>query len=371
MSDPTPGSFTAGVSIVQYASAPGIFIPALVEAVGDGSPPVLSLFVGPAQYHVDGVAFANDGTVGTYKYDVATSFPGDLTVGGNLLVDGTSELTGNAAADAAFTVGGASTSGTNTGDVTLAAVGSSPSANGASLTAQALTLQPADGTHPGLVTSGTQTIGGAKTFSGGVKTDTLLSATNADPGILVTTTLSGTATGFKFNAINSPSVLFNIASAGTPFFQVSNSAVTTLQEGRLNSNTADGASAVPWYSDTSSAMTGANALLWSFRNNTTQKAYISKNGSFGGTYTDTSGTPGSGTANTVTGRSAIAATSSAAITITNALCTATSVVMATLEDNDAVCKSLAVVPGSGSFTVTPGATTTAITKFRWILFDGV
>lgn len=42
-------------------------------------------------------------------------------------------------------------SGTNTGDVTLAAVGSTPSANGASLSGQVLTLQPADATHPGVL----------------------------------------------------------------------------------------------------------------------------------------------------------------------------------------------------------------------------
>lgn len=58
-----------------------------------------------------------------------------------------------------------SLSGTNSGDVTLTAVGSSPNANGASLSTQALTLQPADGTNPGVLTAGTQTIGGAKSFS--------------------------------------------------------------------------------------------------------------------------------------------------------------------------------------------------------------
>ena len=57
-------------------------------------------------------------------------------------------------------------SGTNTGDVTLAAVGSSPNANGASLSGQALNLQPADATYPGIVTTGTQTIAGDKTFTG-------------------------------------------------------------------------------------------------------------------------------------------------------------------------------------------------------------
>jgi hypothetical protein len=60
----------------------------------------------------------------------------------------------------------ANLSGTNSGDVTLNTVGSSPSASGATLSGQSLTLQPADATHPGLVTSGTQTIGGNKTFSG-------------------------------------------------------------------------------------------------------------------------------------------------------------------------------------------------------------
>lgn len=55
--------------------------------------------------------------------------------------------------------------GTNSGDVTLTAVGAVPNANGASLATQALTLQPADATNPGVLTAGTQTIGGAKTLS--------------------------------------------------------------------------------------------------------------------------------------------------------------------------------------------------------------
>lgn len=51
-------------------------------------------------------------------------------------------------------------SGTNTGDVTVTAVGSSPSANGASLSGQALSLQPADSTHPGVILAGAQTLAG-------------------------------------------------------------------------------------------------------------------------------------------------------------------------------------------------------------------
>jgi hypothetical protein len=60
------------------------------------------------------------------------------------------------------------TSGTNSGDVTLTAVGSTPNANGASLSTQALTLQPADETHPGVLSTGTQAIGGTKGFSDSV-----------------------------------------------------------------------------------------------------------------------------------------------------------------------------------------------------------
>lgn len=45
------------------------------------------------------------------------------------------------------------TSGTNTGDVTLTAVGASANANGASLSGQALTLQPASTSFPGVMTA--------------------------------------------------------------------------------------------------------------------------------------------------------------------------------------------------------------------------
>lgn len=65
----------------------------------------------------------------------------------------------------AGTISGSNVSGTNTGDITVASFGSSPTANGATLSGQALTLQPADATHPGGMTNGTQTIGGIKTFS--------------------------------------------------------------------------------------------------------------------------------------------------------------------------------------------------------------
>jgi hypothetical protein len=52
------------------------------------------------------------------------------------------------------------------GVTSLAAVGSSPNANAGTISGTTLTLQPADGTNPGVMTAGTQTLGGAKTWNG-------------------------------------------------------------------------------------------------------------------------------------------------------------------------------------------------------------
>lgn len=69
------------------------------------------------------------------------------------------------------TVEASNLSGTNTGDITLGAVGSTPNANGASLSGQVLTLQPVDASFPGVMTTGAQTIPGSKTFTGDTQTN--------------------------------------------------------------------------------------------------------------------------------------------------------------------------------------------------------
>lgn len=73
------------------------------------------------------------------------------------------EVVGNILASGTIT--GSNLSGTNTGNVTLAAVGSSPNASAATLTGQALNLEPASDSFPGVVTTGAQTFGGMKTFA--------------------------------------------------------------------------------------------------------------------------------------------------------------------------------------------------------------
>ena len=65
-------------------------------------------------------------------------------------------------------------------DVALGAVGATPNANGASISAsQVLNLQPADGSNPGALTAIAQTIGGAKTFAGNMILQSLLQVSQA------------------------------------------------------------------------------------------------------------------------------------------------------------------------------------------------
>ncbi len=66
--------------------------------------------------------------------------------------------------------------GGGSGISAIGSLGSSPNVDGAVISGSSLILEPADATHAGLITSGTQTIGGAKTFSGGVTTQLTASA---------------------------------------------------------------------------------------------------------------------------------------------------------------------------------------------------
>lgn len=94
----------------------------------------------------------------------------DLVVSGDLvdgLVATAATVSGFATCQLNFPnvmgLGGAS--GSNSGDVTLGAIGSSANANGASLSGQVLTLQPASASFGGILTTGAQTIAGTKAIA--------------------------------------------------------------------------------------------------------------------------------------------------------------------------------------------------------------
>ena len=75
-------------------------------------------------------------------------------------------ITATSSANGTWSYTVATVSGTNTGDVTIGAFGSTPNANGLSISGQALTLQPASATQPGaIVGSGAQTLGATLTLN--------------------------------------------------------------------------------------------------------------------------------------------------------------------------------------------------------------
>lgn len=134
-----------------------------------GSSTGVSYVVGP----LDGAAANNQGgTIGSYTFyqqSATSSFPG-LVSSANQTFSGAKSfspgisVTGSISATGV--ISGSNISGSNTSDISLAAVGAVPNANGASIAAgQVLNLQAADGTNPGALTAVAQTVGGTKTFS--------------------------------------------------------------------------------------------------------------------------------------------------------------------------------------------------------------
>lgn len=85
----------------------------------------------------------------------------------------------NSASPAAFMYSGSSgvwipLSGGGGGSISLAAFGSSPNANGLTLTGSVLNMQPASGSFPGGVSTGIQSLAGAKTFTTSVASPAIL-----------------------------------------------------------------------------------------------------------------------------------------------------------------------------------------------------
>lgn len=120
------------------------------------------------------------------------------------------------------TVAASNLSGANSGDVTLAAVGSSPNANSASLTNQVLTLQPASASFPGIVNTSSQHFSGSKTFDNDL---TLASAS--------TTALTITTTSFIFDSVNN-SLGIGAAPIANASIDITKDAGTLFQQIRLS-----------------------------------------------------------------------------------------------------------------------------------------
>jgi hypothetical protein len=80
------------------------------------------------------------------------------------------------------------------------------------------------------------------------------------------------------------------------------------------------------------------------------------------------GTTGAVTINKPAGSANLAAAATSLV-VTNSLCISTSIIIATVASNDSTCKSVQVVPATGSFTIYPDAAPTATTSVRWVLIN--
>lgn len=138
----------------------------------------------------------------------------------------------------------------------------------------------------------------------------------------------------------------------------------------VEGNVADGATAIGVKISNITSLSNAGAKIAAFypNNAVSEVLAIHKSGKLIVDSTDESGTPGDATINKPSGIVAIAAGQSA-VTVTNSLVSATSVVMAVLQQVDGtLTQILTVVPGPGSFVVTGNAAATAATKVAfWVL----
>lgn len=261
---------------------------------------------------------------------------------------------------------------------TLAPVGSTPNANGATIAGDTLTLQPADETSPGVVTHAAQTIGGAKTFTA------LLTAT------------MGVVTSFV-RAVGATLVLRSSLGAGSTDVavrlgtEVSDS--STHASARLvEVGTGVGGTFVPYAWFTKGGNFYANYLRLPADNSgglflgvcwvkgSTFSGDVSLDyagsgvrmtlGSLSGLIrqygSDSTGSPGNATINRPIGKSAINVGASSCV-ITNSHATAAMHCIITPHARDATCKELIAVCGAGTITVSGSANATAALPFSWEL----
>lgn len=166
---------TAVAPIRFFVAASGTASFDAMDIFQDGSVQIGSLNtqIASTRFYVKGLG----ATSGTYAAKFQNSSGTDLfgvrndgaiAIAGSVGSSG-QVLTSNGSAAASWTTISGS------GVTTMAAIGSSPNANGASISGSTLTLQPADGSFGGVVTTGTQTFAGGKSFTGAVTVGSLAS----------------------------------------------------------------------------------------------------------------------------------------------------------------------------------------------------
>lgn len=164
---------TAAGDAVCYNSKTGV----TVRAVDGGATSIGAFAVAMAAttaglfgwYQISGSGPINAATAAANTVAYLSSTAGQIDDTGTTAISG---LTLTAATSAGFATvqvdRPAVSASSGGGTITFASVGAVPNAAGGSASGSTITLQPADATHPGLLTTAAQSIAGAKTFSGDI-----------------------------------------------------------------------------------------------------------------------------------------------------------------------------------------------------------
>lgn len=286
------------------------------------------------------------------------------------------------------------TGGGGGGVTTVGAFSGSSHTNGAAISGSTITFGPADGTNPGMVTTGSQTFAGAKTFLGNIfaasnafqiassdgsvtmgPSSIAEGAPNSDGIVKSVFSLFNNTTTYNSN----PEAGFNVAGLYTSI----NQAIDWggIQWGKENGTSGDQRSFARIITRNASTLT--EAMRWtsdqhvligaSADDSTGALLQLAGKVSLAGSYADNSGSPGGTTINNASGRAAIASAAQTCV-VTNSLVSATSIVTVNLETTGAGVDGLAVVPGAGSFTVTSMASgvptnASATCKFSFVVMS--
>ena len=176
--------------------------------------------------NVTGTATLTNTTVTAGSYGSSTAIP-------TFTVDSKGRLTA------------ASTVGITAGVSTLNYTNTTSYAAGGTISGTSLTLTAADGTNPGLISTGAQTIAGAKTFSSNITAPTFIGDLNGNANtsntinnsITFNTSGSGEISGATFNGGSAKTISYNTIGAAPAAGSSNITTVGTINSGTWNGNT--------------------------------------------------------------------------------------------------------------------------------------
>lgn len=170
-----PGAAAAAIGVNKVANSQLAQMPANTIKGNNTGSTANALDLTSTQVTAALNAFVGDSGAGGTKGLVPAPASGDAAASKFLKADGTW------AASGALTVGTIDSQ--------------TKAANGAVITGSSLVMQTADATNPGLVSTGTQTIAGAKTFSGAISASNLSGTNTGNQTITLTGDVTGSGTG--------------------------------------------------------------------------------------------------------------------------------------------------------------------------------